>query len=151
GEQRWGSFMVPTSQFTAVGTGATLTAVTWAMIEIQANTSSPFTIAVGNVEAVAPGINKGKLILAFDDQYPNAINFASQVMSQYGFKGVLYVSPAVDTGKANKLTVEQIKNLHDYLGWQIASQAYSTENNVGAGGIDVISADQRSADTAKLR
>ncbi|MFV3492918.1 hypothetical protein ACNJFF_21115, partial [Mycobacterium tuberculosis] len=36
-EQRWGSFAAPVSQFTAVGTGADLTAVTWAMVTMQAN------------------------------------------------------------------------------------------------------------------
>lgn len=150
-EQRWGSFTVPVSAFTAVGSGANLAALTWALVEMQSNSSAGMTIAVGNIEIVANALNRGKLILAFDDQYPATINYASRAMARYGFRGVLYPSAAIDTGRANKLTVAQIKNLHDNLGWQIASQAYSTENNVGAGGIDVITADQRTAEMAKLR
>ncbi|MFN3675820.1 MAG: hypothetical protein ACK4TC_07545 [Sphingomonas pseudosanguinis] len=150
-EQRWGSFVVPVSQFVAVGTGADLTAVTWAMVTMQANSSTGLTIAVGNVELVANGLNKAKMIISFDDQFPNTIAYASRAMARYGFRGVLYVSPAVDTGRTNKLTIAQLKNLHDNLGWQIASQAWSTENNVGAGGIDVISGDQRTVEMAKLR
>lgn len=151
GEQRWGSFAVPVSQFAAVGTGADLTAVTWAMVTMQANNSAGLTIAVGNVELVANGLNKAKMIISFDDQYPNTINYASRAMARYGFRGVLYLSPAIDLGRPGKLTVAQVKTLHDNLGWQIASQAYSTENNVGAGGIDVMTSDQRTADVAKLR
>jgi hypothetical protein len=150
-EQRWGSFAVPVNQFTAVGTGADLTAVTWAMVEMQANSSAGMTIAVGNIELVANGLTKAKMIIAFDDQYPNTINYASRAMARYGFRGVLYVSPAVDLNKTGKLTSSTLKNLHDNLGWQIASQAYTTENNVGAGGIDVMTSDQRTADAAKLR
>ena len=151
GEQRWGSFAVPVSQFTPVGSGADLGAVTWAMVTMQANSSSGLTIAVGNVELVANGLAKAKMIIAFDDQYPATINYASRAMARYGFKGVLYVSPAIDLGRPGKLTVTQLKTLHDNLGWQIASQAYSTENNVGVGGIDVMTSDQRTAEIAKLR
>lgn len=151
GEQRWGSFTIPVSQFVAVGTGADLTAVTWAMVTMQANSSSGLTIAVGNVELVANALTKAKMIISFDDQYPNTIAYASRAMARYGFRGVLYVSPAIDTGRTNKLTIAQLKNLHDNLGWQIASQAYSTENSTGAGGIDVMTADQRTAESAKLR
>lgn len=150
-EQRWGSFTIPTSAFVAVGSGANLSAVTWAMVEVQANSSSGMTMAVGNVELVANALTKAKMIIAFDDQYPATINYAARALARYGFRGTLYLSPASDTGRPGKLTVEQIKNLHDNLGWQIASQAWSTENNVGAGGIDVISADQRTTEMAKLR
>lgn len=150
-EQRWGSFAVPVSQFTAVGSGADLTAVTWAMVTMQANSSAGMTLAVGNVELVANGLNKAKMVIAFDDQFPNTINYASRAMARYGFKGVLYVSPAIDVGRPGKLPPAQLKTLHDNLGWQIASQAYSTENNTGVGGIDVITADQRTVDAAKLR
>lgn len=151
GEQRWGSFAVPVSQFAAVGTGADLTAVTWAMVTMQATNSAGLTIAVGNVELVANGLSRAKMIISFDDQYPNTINYAARAMARYGFRGVLYLSPAIDLGRPGKLTVGQVKTLHDNLGWQIASQAYSTENNAGAGGIDVMTSDQRTADVAKLR
>lgn len=150
-EQRWGSFTVPTSLFTTVGSGANPAALTWAMVEMQVNSTAGMTMAVGNVEVVASALTKGKLIIAFDDQFPNTINYASRAMARYGFRGVLYVSPAIDTGRPNKLSAAQLKNLHDNLGWQIASQAWSTENNIGAGGIDVITADQRTAEMAKLR
>ncbi|QPT08570.1 hypothetical protein [Sphingomonas paucimobilis] len=151
GEQRWGSFTIPVSAFTAVGNGATLSGVTWAMVEVQANSSAGMTIAVGNVELVANALTKAKFIISFDDQYPATINYASRAMARYGFRGVLYVSPAIDLGKSGKLTAAQLKTLHDNLGWQIASQAYSTENNTGVGGIDVMTADQRTAEIAKLR
>lgn len=150
-EQRWGSFTIPVSAFTAVGSGANLSAVTWAMVTMQANSSAGMTIAVGNVELVANALTKAKFIIGFDDQYPATINYAARAMARYGFRGVLYLSPAVDTGRTGKLPIAQVKTLHDYLGWQIASQAYSTENNVGPGGLELMSADQRAAETAKLR
>lgn len=150
-EQRWGSFTIPVSAFVAVGTGADLTAVTWAMIEAAPNSSAGMSMAVGNVELVANGLTKAKMIISFDDQYPATINYASRAMARYGFRGMLYLSPGVDTGKTGKIQISTLKNLHDNLGWQIASQAWSTENNVGAGGIDVITGDQRTADMAKLR
>lgn len=150
-EQRWGSFTIPVGAFTPVGSGADLTAVTWAMVEAAPNNSAGMTMAVGNVELVANALTKAKMIIAFDDQYPNTVNYAARAMARYGFRGVLYVSAATDTGKAGKLQVAQLKTLHDNLGWQIASQAWSTENNSGPGGIDVITADQRTAEMARLR
>ncbi|MGW8141851.1 hypothetical protein [Sphingomonas zeae] len=150
-EQRWGSFTVPVSAFTAVGSGANLSAVTWAMVTMQANNSAGLTIAIGNIEVVANGLTKAKMIISFDDQSPATISYAARALARYGFRAVLYVSPAIDTGRPGKLTAAMLKNLHDNLGWQIASQAWSTENNVGAGGIDVISGDQRTAEMAKLR
>lgn len=150
-EQRWGSFTVPVSAFTATGNGANLSAITWAMVEVAPNSSSNMTIALGNIEVIANGLSKAKFIISFDDQYPATINFASRALARYGFPGVLYLSPAIDVGKTNKLTASQIKTLHDNLGWQIASQAWSTENNTGTGGIDVITADQRTAEMSKLR
>ncbi|QRY97232.1 hypothetical protein JT366_08440 [Sphingomonas paucimobilis] len=108
-------------------------------------------MAVGNVEVVANGLTKAKFIISFDDQYPATIAYASRALARYGFRGVLYLSPAIDAGRAGRLSVTTIKTLHDNLGWQIASQAYSTEAATGPGGIDVMSADQRTADIAKLR
>ncbi|WP_433909980.1 hypothetical protein [Sphingomonas yabuuchiae] len=151
GEQRWGSFTVPVSAFTAVGSGANTGAISWAMVEVQANGSSPMTIAVGNIEVVANGLAKAKMIIGFDDQYPATIAYASRAMARYGFRGVLYLSPAIDTGRAGKLAPAMLKSLHDNLGWQIASQAWSTEAATGAGGIDMMTADQRTAEMAKLR
>ncbi|WP_322964451.1 hypothetical protein [Sphingomonas fuzhouensis] len=151
GEQRWGSFTVPVSAFTAVGSGANSAALTWALVEVQANSSSPMTIAVGNIELVANALTKAKMIIGFDDQFPATIAYASRALARYGFRGVLYVSPATDTGKSGKLATATIKNLHDNLGWQIASQAWSTEMANGAGGIDMMTADQRTAEMAKLR
>ncbi|WP_312490776.1 hypothetical protein [Sphingomonas sp.] len=150
-EQRWGSFTIPAGSFTPVGGGANLAAVTWAMIEVQANSSAGMTIAIGNVELVANALTKAKLIIGFDDQYPATINYAARAMARYGFRGVLYVSPATDTGKAGKLPIAQLKTLHDNLGWQIASQAWSTEAATGPGGIDTMTADQRTVEMARLR
>ena len=151
GEQRWGSFTIPAGSFTAVGNGANLAAVTWAMVEVQANSSAGMTIAIGNVELVANALTKAKMIIAFDDQYPATINYASRVMARYGFRGVLYISPAIDAGRPGKLPTAQLKSLHDNLGWQIASQAWSTEASTTPGGIDVMTADQRTVEMAKLR
>jgi hypothetical protein len=151
GEQRWGSFTVPVSAFTATGTGANLSALTWAMVEVAPNSATSTSLAVGNVEVVANGLTKAKFIIGFDDQYPATIAYASRALARYGFRGVLYLSPAIDAGRAGRLSVTTIKTLHDNLGWQIASQAYSTEAATGPGGIDVMSADQRTADIAKLR
>ncbi|WP_433910357.1 hypothetical protein [Sphingomonas yabuuchiae] len=151
GEQRWGSFTIPVSAFTATGTGANLSALTWAMVEVAPNSASSTVIALGNVELVANALTKAKIIIGFDDQYPATIAYASRSMARYGFRGMLYLSPAIDAGRAGRLSVATIKNLHDNLGWQIASQAYTTEAATGPGGIDVMTADQRTADIAKLR
>ena len=61
------AFTIPTSAFVAVGSGANLSAVTWAMVEVQANSSSGMTMAVGNVELVANALTKAKMIIAFDN------------------------------------------------------------------------------------
>ncbi|WP_433911135.1 hypothetical protein [Sphingomonas yabuuchiae] len=151
GEQRWGSFTIPVAAFTATGTGANLSAWTWAMVEVAPNSSSSTVLAVGNVEVVGNALAKAKMIIGFDDQYPASIAYASRAMARYGFRGVLYLSPAIDTGRAGKLAPVMLKSLHDNLGWQIASQAWSTEAATGAGGIDTMTADQRTAEMAKLR
>ncbi|UZW56603.1 hypothetical protein NUH86_07575 [Sphingobium sp. JS3065] len=152
GDTRWMSFSASPAAFTAVGTGADLSAIAFAVIDMAAaSTTSQMILRFGNVEVVPNGIAKAKFIVAFDDMSPLTVQYASRAMARYGFRGVLYPSSMIALGQPGKLTVPMVKNLHDNLGWQIASQAYSTENNVGAGGIDLMTSDQRTAEMAKLR
>lgn len=152
GVGKWQSFTFPASSFVAVGTGADLTNIIFANIEIgRSSGATDVQCAIGNVELVPSAITKAKFVIGFDDMYPLTIAYASRVMSRYGMRAVLYPSTMIGLGQPGKLTGAMLKNLHDNLGWQVASQAFSTEANAGTGSIGAMTLDQRTAEMSKLR
>src|SRR6185437_6453434 len=62
----------------------------------------------------------------------------------------LFPSPVTSTigVDGTRLTTEQVRSLHDNLGWQIGSQAWSTETNTI---VDAMTEDQFTSELGKIR
>lgn len=129
GVGRWQSSTIPANAFTAVGTGANLSAITFARLVFRASSGNSFTIQIGNVELVPNALTKAKCILSFDDGHLGQFTYAAVQMAKYGFRGIAYPSPPailVDVS-GSYMSSKHLQQLHDNLGWQIGSQAWNTE------------------------
>lgn len=149
GTGRWQSICLPLAYFSEQGTlPATLTAITYAAINIRSTTTS--VVQIGNIEFIPNALTKAKCIFCFDDGYQSQLTYAAPALMSYGFPAVLFPSPitGVIDSNAGFLTSKQLQQLHDVNGWQIASQAWTTESNTI---IDAMSADTLTSEFARLR
>jgi hypothetical protein len=145
-EGRWQGYGVAISQFSAVGTGADLTAITWGRIVVR-TTSGTWTIQLGYIDIVPNRLTKAKVILGFDDLHDAQWEYVLPLMARYGFPGVIYPGALGQTaGNSASWTPKRIQNANDFDDWQIGSQAYSTEANT----LDGFTEAQRVADFQKL-
>lgn len=118
------------SKFTAVGTGATLTAVTFARVRITTSTST--VIIPVSIDFVKPAVPKTSVVFSIDDNHGKCIWDALSVLGPLGIPAVLYMSPAgVVIGGNNNTdgnpTVDNLLALQNKRGWQLASQDFSKE------------------------
>jgi len=149
GTGRWQGYSIAVNQFTATGTGADLTQITFARLVLR-SASTNVTVQLGNIDFVPNKLTKAKCILSFDDAYLSHLTYAAAQMSKYGFRGVLFPSPITTFigSDATRLTAQQIKNMHDNLGWQIGSQSWSTEDSTL---IDAMTETEFTTELSKLR
>lgn len=121
-------FSLPTSYFSAVGTGADLAAITWARIKITGGGSSNgCKLRPVRIDFVPNALAKGSVIFTFDDLHAGAWDNALPIMSQYNFPGVLCADTDLKMGQTGFLTPEQITQLHQVYGWEVAYQVYQNE------------------------
>lgn len=128
GEGRWQSYGIAVSNFILAGTGADLTNITFARLNIRGTAGSIISMQIHSIEFVPNILTKAKAIFTFDDSYINTYAFTQ--LAKYGFRAIIYPSPITTTigVDSTRLSPQQVRNLHDNLGWQIGSQAWSTEN-----------------------
>lgn len=164
GEGRWqaqgcsiGEFGVTTAgsfNGTMIKDGATipagvdLTSIKFARMYLQsASGQTAFTMEISHIEWVPNPLPKAHCIIGFDDGY--ALNYALPAMQRYGFPGVLYPGAVAGiVGTSGKLTPQQLINLQDVQGWQVASQAWIDEDLTR---FLALSEDGRTAEFSKLR
>jgi len=147
---RWQPITIPVASLVGTGTGATLTAVTYASFHTASwdSGTGTFRMGVGSIEFVPNPRSKGAVIFTADDGYPSHYTYMAPKLAEYGWAGVAYVSaPDVVIGGTG-MTVQQLKNLHDLFGWQIASQAWNNEQSTVW---DAMSGPQRTEAWAKVR
>lgn len=129
---RWQPIGFPTEQMTAVGAGATLTAITYATLHIQSHNGNGggLLVELGNVEFVPNPRTKAAVLITFDDGRLSQFTEAAARMARYGFPATMFIgTPPMTIGLANRVTVDHVKHLHDHYGWQIGGQAATTETN----------------------
>jgi hypothetical protein len=151
GAGRWQTYGVPVNNLSVIGAGADLSKVIFARIVFRGTTdaSNPIILQLGNLEFIPNPLTKAKVILSFDDSFLSHLSIAAYEMSKYGFKGVAFPSPANQVGvAAGKMTAQQIRTLHDVHGWQIGSQAWSSED---ATFFDGLGEDGMTSELAKIR
>jgi hypothetical protein len=145
---RWQSYSISTPQFTAVGAGADLSAVKFARVRLRSSAGNSISVAIGDITFAPNWFAKAKAVLYFDDGYLEQL-YAARQMARYGFRGVLFPSPARNIGvMPNLMTPAHVVALHDQLGWQIGSQAWSTEENAY---VDSLDEDGITAELSRLR
>lgn len=126
GAGRWQAFSVSTAQFIAAGKGADLSSIKFVRLFLRSTAGADVKIQLKNVEWYPNKLPKAAVVFRFDDSYLS--EYAFNELKKRGYKAVLYPSPIAGTvGKPGRLTEEQLKVYND-LGWQIASQAWSTED-----------------------
>ncbi|WP_258314694.1 polysaccharide deacetylase family protein [Streptomyces sp. Act143] len=68
---------------------------------------------------------KGAVSLTFDDSHVSIHDLARPVMDPYGMPGTVYnIADAIGTGSF--LTIEQMRSLQDFSGWEMAGHSYAT-------------------------
>ncbi|MHB8915933.1 MAG: polysaccharide deacetylase family protein [Thiobacillus sp.] len=120
------------NNFTAVGSGATLTAITYARINVTGTTG--LVIVPGEVRFVQHASAKASIVFTFDDNWSTAVQSGLKLLGGYSYPGVLYPSPnAQKTGAQNdgngNVTVDNMLALQHKYGWQIASQDFLLEGS----------------------
>ncbi|WP_317201468.1 hypothetical protein [Janthinobacterium sp.] len=91
----WMKVSTAISRFTAVGTGADLTAITYAGYEIVCpSTATPWRIALGNISAYDNALIRAAVVVMFDGVYRSQWNNAAPILKKYDFPAVLYPASA---------------------------------------------------------
>lgn len=117
------------SDFTAAGSGATLTAINCVRLSIQAGGSAgDVQISWGPVFVCPIQATKAMAVISFDDGYATGFTEGAKRMMAYGFPGVLFPNPK-QIGWT-EMRIADFEKLRDFHGWQIASHQWSsTEHN----------------------
>lgn len=127
----WETFAVPIEAFSVVGTGANIAAITHASVRIQTQ-SGAAQVLIGRVFVAPKTLTKGAVSIGFDDCRADTWTFGARYMNQRGMPGVLYpgaiASVIRSTPDQFNMTMDQVKKLQDYYGWQVAAQAWDSEN-----------------------
>ena len=144
--QTWG---FPIAQFSAVGSGADLDAITFTRIALRCSSGNTVTLGIGDIVFRPNPRTKAACIFRFDDAYASAYTYAKDALATYGWGAVLYPGAIEDLlGTAGKLTEAQVQELVATYGWQFGSQAWSTED---AATLAAMSSSERLDEFAAIR
>lgn len=132
----WQIFRVPVEAFVVVGTipdtAAYLQSVRYGGLQFvhSVNNADSFQVSVGTFTNVPKGLTKGVVVLGFDDCRRDTYAYAYPKLKAYGFPGVLYPGAINATLDKNDTSFMNTANLLEMQadGWQVASQAWDTEN-----------------------
>jgi len=123
---RWQSIGIPVnSNFTAVGTGADLSAIKYATISLGGGANS---MALGNVDFVPNPRSKAAVLVRFDDGYDQSYTIGFPLLQAVGAPAALAIGASqTHINGGGQLTTSQIRTLLN-AGWQYMSQSWSTED-----------------------
>lgn len=123
------SYSVPIENFTAAGSGATLTEVTWAKFVIQGPSSSGQKFRPYSIKAVKKARTKAAVVFVFDDLHVGQYTNALPILAKYNYPACLAVDTVVKIGQTNFMTAPQIINAHQRHGWQMIGQVQGGQGN----------------------
>lgn len=114
---------IPRTFFTAVGSGANMSAITWARLVL---TGTGTVIDLGAIDYVPDITTKGLIVFTFDDLIGNVWNNAVDLFARYNARGVFMCDSARRIGDKypSLLSAAHLRRAQD-LGWQIAYQTYA--------------------------
>jgi hypothetical protein len=143
----WQVLGMAIEDFADVGTGADITQITHCGIRLGGTTVST-QVELGGFFACPKQLSKAAVIIGFDDCRQDTWTDAFPEMHKRGFPGVLYPGAAASVMRATddqfQMNPNELFKLNRIHGWQVASQAYSTENPAFSG-------DQATSEMASLR
>lgn len=143
--RRWQHWAAPIPTWSVAGTGADLSAITWARYILRGTASVP-VLGLGDIDFTPNPRTKAAFIIGFDDNYQ--IPYAAAAMDAAGVPGVLYPGDLLtNVGTSGKMGWADLQDRINH-GWQIASQAVYTENGTT---LDAQTSAERRADIATLR
>ncbi len=117
--------------FTATGTGADLSNINSITITAKMQSGVAWYYSIPYFDSVPIAINKAKLVIWLDDGHETHWNTAAKLFAQYGFKGVL--APCISAiTNSTEFTPEMLQTMHNFLGFQVATHAYSNAEHTAA-------------------
>lgn len=132
----WQTISIPIERFNVVGTGADITSIKLVTIA-RGGQSGTHDVILGNVRAVPRQLRKAVCCICISDNRADTWTNAVRVLSRYGFPAVAQpgrvasnLRNALDEFNMSPRELRKLQQLH---GWQIGSQAFTTET---AGSLD---------------
>lgn len=144
---RWQYFGAPVSKFSAVGSGADLTSVKYALLNMQGAT---VVLWLGNIDFVPNPRTKAAMIFRIDDCPESAYSIAYPALAAVGAGGYFQpgdVNSTQGLNGAGRVTDAQLAEMLAH-GWQAGSASSTTEDNTV---IDGMTSAQRTAEFAAAR
>ncbi|WSQ12422.1 polysaccharide deacetylase family protein [Streptomyces sp. NBC_01231] len=140
-----------TYSISASGTPSTKTGFTDMSFAVYDNAGGPVTYRLQAVELIpdtASVFPKGVVSLTFDDSHKSIHDLARPAMDQFGFPGTVYnIADAIGTGSF--LTVNQMRSMQDFSGWEMAGHSYANATHTAS--YPKLTAEQADEDFRKLR
>lgn len=117
----WTTLTCPIDAMTKVGSPNYANVTT---IRLEALSSvNTATLNFDNVKGCPNLLNKGAIIITFDDGNDSDFIHAKKKMDEYGFKGVSFINPPL-IGGSGKLTLDQLTKMHS-TGWDISAHTWT--------------------------
>ncbi|MFD9004171.1 polysaccharide deacetylase family protein [Streptomyces sp. NPDC059582] len=135
----------------SAGVPSTKSGFTDMSFAVYDNAGGPVTYQLQAVELIPDTSSvfpNGAVSITFDDSHTSVHGIARPVMDAYGFSGTVYnIADAIGTG--NFLTIDQMRSLQDYSGWEMAGHSYATSAHTASYG--KLTAQQVDNDLGTLR
>lgn len=129
----WNEIVIPfdSSSFTKTSSGGysfynIMTNAVRIRLRITAKSSTPVSVTFDDLQMVQNQFS-GAVTIMFDDNYINTKTYAYTKMEQYGYNGVIALSPNTQIGGANYLKVTDDIMLYQ-KGWDIIGHGYNHTN-----------------------
>ncbi|WP_048770928.1 polysaccharide deacetylase family protein [Rhodococcus ruber] len=132
----WVTIDMAITDFAASSGAPDLTQINTFRLRAYDNGTGPLTVRFGGFALVDPpaAATGGVVTLTFDDSSASAYSIARPYMDKYGYAGVLF--PILEqVGNPDRITVDQIRALQNYNGWEIGAHANtSAQHALGMAG-----------------
>ncbi|WP_238431748.1 polysaccharide deacetylase family protein [Streptomyces cavernae] len=140
-----------TYSISAAGNPSTKTGFTDMSFAVYDNAGGAVTYRLQAVEAIPDTSSvfpKGVVSITFDDSHKSIHDIGRPVMDAFGFPGTVYnIADAIGTG--NFLTIDQMRSMQDFSGWEMAGHSYANATHTAS--YPKLTAEQADTDFRKLR
>jgi hypothetical protein len=123
-----------TYSISASGAPSTKTGFTDMSFAVYDNAGGPVTYRLQAVELIpdtASVFPKGVVSITFDDSHKSIHDLARPVMDRFGYSGTVYnIADAIGTGTF--LTVDQMRSMQDFSGWEMAGHSYANATHTAS-------------------